>query len=138
MTIGDLRTIDNRFSIGQKEDYCINKQDHKLFKKIDKDGNGILSESEIVARRKQEAKTNTIIDIAVGIAGISALAIGIKLGLKHGLKPELLEKNKDLALILTSIGAGLTMGALVKQNCINAQQKVTQTYENEHKLYTNT
>ena len=116
-----LRTIDGQFAVGCNKDYCINRHDRRMFDKIDKDGDGILSDKEIIARRKKEARKGQIVTVL-------GLAAGIPVTL-HGL-------NKK-SMLTTVLGAGFCLITAFNQSIINSEKEKTENYEKEHKLNTN-
>ena len=123
MELEHLRTIDERFAVGYTKDYCRNIRDAKLFDKIDKDGDMILSLDEIIQRRKKEVNIKTIINAAGLVVGGTILAFGIK--------------NKKMNIEDFGLGAGLLLGASFSQIFIGNEVEKTNIYEKElHKLNT--
>jgi len=116
-----LKTIDGRYAVGYTIDDCIYRHDRKLFKKIDKDGNGTLSDTEIIARRKKEART-------CQIPTVISLAVGLPMTLSG------LNKKSAIAAI---VGVGFCLMGAYNQGTINSEKDITETYEKEHKLNTN-
>lgn len=114
----NLRTLDGRFAIGYDKDFCVDRYELRLFNRIDKDKNGILSENEVLASIKREARNKTIRNVASFVAGAAVLAFGLK--------------TKSPAL--WGLGGGVCLGSAFSQWEISDKKKIALAYEKERNL----